>query len=88
MSIWSSVTGAVVIHKSKKTSMKDLVESVFDEHSLDIMTSDQGESWCHVFNIDFSEDGENAFYTAQSFIRTLNQRKVEWIDLEMNIRWY
>lgn len=87
MSIWSSVTGVVEIHKSYKTSMKDVFEQHFDEYSVDLDTEDCGDHFKHTFDITFSVEGENAFYLSHAFIKTLSQRKAKWVELETNIRW-
>ncbi len=87
MGIWSNIKGVVLIHKDKKTSLESVVESIFDEYSLDYNTEDRGDSWEHTFSINFEEEGENAYYTANQFIRTLNQRKCTWQELEVNLRY-
>ena len=87
MSIWSSVTGVVEIHKSAKTSMEAVFERYFDEYNAGLHTEDCGDHFKHTFDITFSVEGENAFYLSQAFIRTLSQRKAKWVELETNIRW-
>lgn len=73
MSIWSSVKGTAIIHKSKNMSLRKVCELVFDEHSLTVDTHYDGDCYIHEFSVVYSEDSDRAYRSAKKFIDYVNQ---------------
>lgn len=87
MSDWSVIDCEVVIHKSRKVSIQKIAEMIFDEYSVSLSTTPNGDCFIHTVRIAFSEGQDRAYREASKFLKVLTEDYKAQVTGRINISW-
>jgi hypothetical protein len=87
MGEWTHFAGKVRIHKSERVSVEEVVKNTLsDEYSLDISTTDKGDHWEHTVDAEVALGAYEFIKCHHKFLENLKPLR-NGVDLTVELRF-